>query len=165
MFARCIKLLFNTGNLQSWICLGRTRGLLPIWYCFHTTGLHLRSIIFSIYNLSRKVKLVVRKDAFLRLPISIQYFNAKSPASQQMKGSSLPEYFHRTFVWGFLTTLLLVDTIDTGFSLVDFNETWKDLPIAIQAGANLCIEAIEMNILICLVHWGNGNEHIDMSGA
>ena len=66
----------------------------------------------------------------------------------------------------FMTTLLLVDTLDTGFSLVDFNETWNDnidLSGTIQAGAELWTDTIEMSILICPVHWGNGNEHTDLS--
>ena len=45
-----------------------------------------------------------------------------------------------------LTSLLLLDTIVNGFSLVDFNDP-PGQTSAIQAWAELCIEAIEMSIL------------------
>ena len=49
-----------------------------------------------------------------------------------------------------LTTMLLVDTIDILFSSMDFEKTLNeniDLFGAMQAGAYLCLEKIEMNIL------------------
>ena len=53
----------------------------------------------------------------------------------------------------------VIDTIDTGFSLVDFNETCNEYIYLSGALRQiiLCIEAMKMSILIFLVHCCNRN--------